>query len=143
MANQTGDKKIVLYSSILGVLLAIFLFTLCITTLFLTWFIEDSELVFWTSWIGIILTLVLWFFIKRSYYKITFNDKNLSLHSIIPFATREIQYSDIIKIVVDHKSNKRRIETINEFFKIDKADKSSLEKICRQKSLTLEIINVT
>jgi len=120
MSKQNGDKTINLYSLFLGITLMAFIGALCFTTTFFLWFIEGTELLLLALWIGIPLTLILWFFIKRSYYKISFNHENISLYSFFPFASRKIQYSDIIKIIIDNKSNKRRIETIDEFFELIK-----------------------
>jgi len=142
-AKQNGDKRINLYISALAVILMALLSTLCLTTtMFFTWFVEGAELPFFVSWAGIPLTLILWFFIKRSYYKISFNDESIRLYSFFPLASRTIQYSAIIKIIIDDKSTKRRIETIDEFFEIDNADKASLTYMCDQKSLNLIFRNV-
>lgn len=143
MSKQNGDKRINLYSLVLGVILITLLGTLCFTTIFFIWFIEGTEMLLLVLWIGIPLTSILWFFIKRSYYKISFNDQDISLYSFFPFASRKIRYSDIINIIIINKSSKRRIETIDEFFEIDKADVASLEFICNQKLLNLTVHNVT
>lgn len=142
MSKQNGDKRVNLYSLFLGIILMALLITLCVTTTFFLWFIEGTELLLLVLWIGIPLTFISWFIIKRSYYKISFNDENVRLHSLFPFVSRNIEYLDIIKVFIDNTSNKRRIETKNEFFEINNADVATLRLICNQKLLKMTMHNV-
>lgn len=142
MTKQNGDKRLNLYSLFLGITLMAFLGTLCLITTTFPWFIDGTEQLLLVLWIGIPLISISWFFIGRSYNKISFNDENISLCSFLPFASRKIQYSDITKIIIDNSSSKRRIETRDEFFEIDKADVASLKFICIQKSLKLNVCSL-
>jgi hypothetical protein len=137
--RQNGDKNINLYSVVLGVFLSFLLVILCITSLFLIWFVENSYEIIFASLILSGLILIAWIFIRRCYYKIIFRDTEVILASRIFFLSRKIRYRDIYKIFIDKGSSKRRMETIDEYFQINHKDFIRLEAICKEKGLKIQI----
>lgn len=144
--HQRGDRNIRLISSVLNILLTLFLmaflFQIIIATLIFDWFVEGSELSIFLNLLLIILTALAIYSLRRIYFKIIFNDRTLTICSRFKLFNRQIRYDEILTILVDEKSNKRRIETKNEYFEIDNADIISLTLISQEKHINLKRINV-
>jgi hypothetical protein len=145
-SRQFGDGKVQILSSILNVLLTLFLMTflflIIFSTFFFNWFVEGSGLILLLNFALVSLTLVSLYFLRRTYNKIIFADHHLILCSRLKLLNRKIKYSEILKILIDEKTDKRRIETMNEYFEIDNADKVSLTSISQEKHINLKRINV-
>jgi hypothetical protein len=138
-SKQTGDKRINLYTSLLAVLFSFLLIMLCLTTLFFTWFIEGSEFAILMVYIFLLSIMAAWIFVKRCYYKIIFEEGEVVLESRLWFFTRKINYIDIYRIIIDTKSSKRRLETKDEFFEINHKDYLTLESVCKQRNIKIQI----
>ena len=138
-SKQTGDKRINLYTSVLALLFSSLLLMLCLTTLFFTWFIEGSEFVIIIIYILLLSIIAAWVFVTRCYYKITFEEGQVVLESKLRFFTRKIVYIDIYRIIIDTGSSKRRLETKNEFFEIDHKDYLTLQSICKQRGIKVQV----
>lgn len=146
MTTQNGDRRIQYFSSFLVILLLLLsttlVFLLIFSSLLLDWFVEGSEIIILGALIAVIVISVFIFYSRKSYYKIIFNDQDLSLCSKIPFVSRKVKYHDILRITINKQSAQSRIETREEFFKIDNTDISCLISISNQKELNVEIVNV-
>lgn len=118
------------------------LYLIVVMTLFSEWFAEGSGLVIFLNVTIIALTLLPLYFLRRIYSKIIFNDQNLILCSRFKLLNRKIKYKDILRILVDEKSSKRRIETKDEYFEIDDAKISILNTIANDKKIILKRVNV-
>lgn len=138
-SKQTGDKRINLYTSVLAVLFSVLLVMLCLTTLFFTWFIEGSELIIFIIYILLLSIMAAWVFVTRCYYKITFEENEVFLESRLRLFNRKIEYIDIYRVIIDTGSSKRRLETKSEFFEINHKDYLTLQSICKQKGIKVQI----
>ena len=138
-SKQTGDKRINLYTSVFAVLFSFLLIMLCLTTLFFTWFIEGLEFATLIIYILLLAIMAAWIFVRRCYYKIIFEEGEVVLESRLRFFTRKIKYIDIYRVIIDTGSSKRRLETKDEFFEINHKDYSTLQTICKQMNIKIQI----
>lgn len=143
---QWGDKKIHLLSCFLYIVLTFFIMTLFylvfMMTLFSEWYTEGSGIILSYNFIAIIITIILLYYLRRTYFKIIITDNHLLLCSQLKLLNRKIKYGDILEIIVDHNTDRRRIETNKEYFEINNADEANLSLLSEEKNIKLKRINV-
>jgi hypothetical protein len=144
-SRQFGDNRIRILSSILNVFLTLLLMTFMVliicSTIFFFGEIDGAVLIMLMNFILIVATVFAIHYLKRTYFKIVFADQHLLLCSRLKLLNRKIKYHDIIKIIIDEKTVRRRVETNNEYFEVDNADSESLTLISQEKHINLKRIN--
>lgn len=132
--SQKGDKSLLSVKMVINIFIIIDI--VLSSLLFLISVVaEDSAPTLSLFLISIAFLYSFRWYIEACYTKITFEEAKVCLRSFIPFFRRNLKYSDIKEITIFEDSQKRIIETADEYFFINGADKSKLELISKEKEI--------